>query len=53
VIAAKPLADSVKDDPETGQYNVKEVVDTFVQKAQEWQSSLKGALSMLTCAAAD
>ncbi|WIA23262.1 hypothetical protein OEZ85_000032 [Tetradesmus obliquus] len=39
---AKPLADSIKDDPETGSYNVKEAVDMFVQKAKEWQGCVRG-----------
>jgi hypothetical protein len=42
VYAAKPLADSIKDDPETGRYNVDEAVNMFVQKAKEWQSYVEG-----------
>ncbi|WIA15623.1 hypothetical protein OEZ85_002250 [Tetradesmus obliquus] len=38
----KAMADSIKDDPETGSYNVGEMVDTFVQKAQEWQGFVRG-----------
>lgn len=38
------MADSIKDDPETGGYNVQEMVDTFVQKAMEWQNFVGGAL---------
>lgn len=45
LLAAKPLADSIRDDPETGSYNVKEAVDMFVQKAKEWQGCVRGALS--------
>uniref|UniRef100_A0A383VWB2 Glycoside hydrolase family 38 central domain-containing protein n=1 Tax=Tetradesmus obliquus TaxID=3088 RepID=A0A383VWB2_TETOB len=32
------VADSINDDPETGGYNVQEMVDTFVQKALEWHN---------------
>ncbi|WIA37079.1 hypothetical protein OEZ86_014052 [Tetradesmus obliquus] len=38
----KPQAESVKDDPETNSYNVQEVVDDFVEKAQEWQDCVQG-----------
>ncbi|KAF8065729.1 alpha-mannosidase [Scenedesmus sp. PABB004] len=39
---AKPLADSVKDDPETNSFNLDEVVNTFVAKAKEWQACVQG-----------
>jgi hypothetical protein len=42
LFAAKPLADSIKDDPDTGKYNVHEAVEMFVQKAKEWQSCVRG-----------
>jgi hypothetical protein len=40
--AGKSLADSVQDDPETHSYNVQEMVDALVQKAQEWQDCVQG-----------
>lgn len=53
-IAGKPQAESVKDDPETNSYNVQEVVDDFVEKAQEWQDCVQGEQCYLyiTCRAA-
>jgi hypothetical protein len=40
--AGKYLADSVQDDPETHSYNVQEMVDAFVEKAEEWQDCVQG-----------
>jgi hypothetical protein len=40
------MADYIKDDPETGSFNIAHEVNMFVQKAKEWQSTVQGDWAM-------